>query len=193
MTKNFNIIITGVGGQGIITLLRILAIGAALQELDIKTSELHGLSQRGGSIQAHARIALSKKENVFSPLVMPGRADLVLALEMTEALRTSPFINKKTNLLVNNKFISYFQGPSQKQVLKKLKAMPAKVVLAPASQVCQKEIGKEVLAGVYLLALASFKKMIPIEPSFILKAIKKVVPEEFLAINKKAFALAKPK
>ena len=75
MKNNFNIIISGIGGQGIITLTRILAEAALLQGLDVKTSELHGLSQRGGSVETHIRFG----RNIFSPLVRQGSADLIIS------------------------------------------------------------------------------------------------------------------
>ena len=81
--KTFNIILSGVGGQGIITLLQILAEAAFVEKYDVKTSELHGLSQRGGSVVAHLRFG----EKIFSPLIKATEADLILSLEISEAVR----------------------------------------------------------------------------------------------------------
>ena len=85
MTQNknqFNIVIVGTGGQGLITLLQVLAEAAVFSGLDIKTSELHGLSQRGGSVEVHIRFG----KKIYSPLVAQGEADLVIALEMQESV-----------------------------------------------------------------------------------------------------------
>lgn len=76
MHKNLNIIICGLGGQGVITLTRILAQAAFLESYDVKTSELHGLAQRGGSVETHIRFG----KKVYSPLVIPGKADLIINL-----------------------------------------------------------------------------------------------------------------
>lgn len=77
MQKNLtNIIIAGIGGQGVITLTRILANAALLDGYDVKTSELHGLSQRGGYVETHIRFG----KKIYSPLVMPGKADLIIDL-----------------------------------------------------------------------------------------------------------------
>lgn len=81
--KNFNIILVGVGGQGIITLTRILAQAALIERYDVKTSELHGLSQRGGSVEAHVRFGAK----IYSPLVKRAGADLIISLEIQETLR----------------------------------------------------------------------------------------------------------
>ena len=123
--KDFNIIISGTGGQGIITLLKILAEAALIGGYDVRTSELHGLSQRGGSVQTHIRFG----QKVLSPLIFQGQADLIISLEKSEALRVADFANKKTKFLINDKFISYFKGPNEKQVSNKIKKLWGKLYL----------------------------------------------------------------
>jgi len=76
--KTFNIIISGVGGQGVITLLSLIDEASFIEGYDVKSSELHGLSQRGGSVEAHIRFG----KKVYSPLISLGSADLVISLEM---------------------------------------------------------------------------------------------------------------
>ncbi len=184
--KDFNIIIAGVGGQGIITLLKILSEAALIDGYDIKGSELHGLSQRGGSVLAHLRFG----EKISSPLVSLGKADLIIALEMSEALRRICFSGDKTISLINSKFIHYFGGSSQKQVLAEIKKIKNKTYLVEASDICKQKIGKEVLAGVYLVCFAVLKGLIPLSQESILLAIEKTVRKKYLAINKKTFKLA---
>jgi len=92
MEKDFNIIIIGTGGQGLITLLQVLAEAALIENYDVKTSELHGLSQRGGSVEVHIRFG----KEIHSPLVSQSGADLVLALEIQESLKGIYFANRKT-------------------------------------------------------------------------------------------------
>jgi indolepyruvate ferredoxin oxidoreductase beta subunit len=72
MEKGFNIILAGVGGQGIITLTRILAEAALIEKKEVRTSELHGLSQRGGSVETHIRFG----KEIYSPLVRRGGVKL---------------------------------------------------------------------------------------------------------------------
>lgn len=185
MEKDFNIIITGVGGQGLITLLRILAEAAFLQGFDVRTSELHGLSQREGSVQAHVRFG----KQIFSPLIGREKADLILGLEACEVFRVVDFLGKKTTLLINKKFIPYLKGPSEKEVFEKINRIPGKIHLVDASKICQEKFGQEVLATVFLLGSAISKKLLPLKSAFILKGIKKIVPKEFFDANKKAFQL----
>jgi indolepyruvate ferredoxin oxidoreductase beta subunit len=185
----FNMLIAGTGGQGQITLLQILAEAALMEGYDVKTSELHGLAQRGGSVEVHFRFG----KKVYSPLVSQGKADLILGLEMQEVLRAFPFANPKTIFLVNKQIISIplVKNLTKEEILKNLKKISKKVISVPAAEICQKEFGTKVVAGVYLISLASFKKLIPLKPTSILKAIKKIIPEKHLELNLKAFNLAK--
>jgi len=205
MKKNFeqfNMLIVGTGGQGQITLLQILAEAALSEGKEIKTSELHGLSQRGGSVEVHLRFG----KKIFSPLVSQGKADLILGLEMQECLKACYFANSKTAFLINKYIVP--MGPAQaggwragwsplqkslteKEILKILKKFSKKVTLIEAANICQKELGTNIVAGIYLLSLASFKKLIPIKPASILKAIKKIIPEKYLELNLKTFNLAR--
>jgi len=182
-------VIVGTGGQGLITLLQVLAEAALIEGLDVRTSELHGLSQRGGSVEVH--IKLGKK--VYSPLIPQGRADLILGLEMQEALRSYPLASSKTTFLVNKQIIAIplVKNLTEGEVLKNLKKISKKVILVPASEICKKELGKEVVTGIYLISVAVFKNLIPLKPASILKAIKKIIPAKYLELNLKAFNLAK--
>lgn len=185
--KTFNIIISGTGGQGLITLIQIIAEAALIEGLDVKTSELHGLSQRGGSVETHIRFG----EKVYSPLVSLGSADLILGLEILEGLRVFPYANKKTIFLINKYSLSFPGSLSEKEIIDKLKKITKNFKIVPASEICQKELEKEVVSGVYLLGYVVYRKLIPLKPTSILKAISKVVPEKYLELNKKAFELSR--
>ena len=189
--KEFNLIINGLGGQGIITLTRILAMAALIEGNQVKTSELHGLSQRGGSVETH----LHWGEEIFSPLVSQAGADLIISLEAQEALKACYYASKKagTIFLVNDSIkpiLGAGKTLTSEQVVKQLKKFSKKVILTPGSSMTEEKLGKEVLAGVYLLSLAIHQKLIPLEPGSLLRAIEKVVSKEYLAINRKAFNLA---
>jgi len=184
----FNMLIVGTGGQGQITLLQVLAEAALIENLDFKSSELHGLSQRGGSVEVHIRFG----KQIYSPMVSAGKADLILGLEMQEALKAYPFAFPQTTFLVNKYIvpIPLQKNLSEKELLNQLKRIGKDVFLVPATEICQKELGTNVVAGIYLISLASFKKLIPIRPDSILKAMKKIIPEKYLELNLKALNLA---
>lgn len=186
--KTFNIVVAGTGGQGLVTLLRVISEAAFSQGFDVKTAELHGLSQRGGSMSTHIRIG----KKVYSPLVPLGSADVIISLELLETLRVMPYANSKTRFLINYYSLPFVGTISEKEILKKInKAIGKKKHLISASEICQKELGKEVLSGIYLLSYAAFKGLIPLKPKSIEKAIYKIIPKDYLSMNLKAFKLAK--
>lgn len=193
MSKNldqFNIVIVGTGGQGQITLLQILAEAASLEGYDVRTSELHGLSQRGGSVEVHIRFG----RKTYSPMVAKGKADLVLALEMQEALKGIYYANSKTNFLINKYIIpiSLTKPLSEKEISDNLKKITKKVIIIQATEICKEKLGTEVVAGIYLISFAAFKNLIPLKPESIQKTIKKIIPEKYLELNLKTFNLARP-
>lgn len=188
--KNFNIIIVGVGGQGLITITRILAQAALFTGLDVKTSELHGLSQRGGSVETSLRFG----PKIYSPLVGQGGADLIISLELQEALKSCYYASKasKTLFLLNDflKLIPGTKSSRKEEILKELQKFSKKIVVIEGTNICKEKLGKAVLAGVYLISLAIFKNIIPLKSGFLLKAIKKTIPAKYLELNLKAFRLA---
>jgi indolepyruvate ferredoxin oxidoreductase beta subunit len=187
--KQFNMMVTGTGGQGLITILQVISEAALIEGYDVKTSELHGLSQRGGSVEVYIRFG----KKVYSPLIPQGKADLIMGLEAQEALKGAYFANSNTNFLVNRNIIPIpLQKPlSEDEVFGSLKKISKNVFMVPAKEICKEKLGTEVVAGTYLLSWAVFKKIIPLEPSSILKALKKVIPLKHQELNIKTFELAK--
>jgi len=144
-TSEFNIVIKGTGGQGLITLLQVLAEAALIEGYDVKTSELHGLSQRGGSVEVHVRFG----KKIYSPLVCRGGADLIIGLEEQETLRGVYFANQETIFLIN-KFIVPIpleKSLSEEEILNNLRKISKNVNLIPASEICQEKLGTSVVAG----------------------------------------------
>lgn len=85
-----NIIIAGVGGQGILSIASIIDLAAMSLGLKVKQAEVHGMSQRGGAVESHLRIS---SEEIFSDLIPLGKADMILSMEPMEALRYLPFLS----------------------------------------------------------------------------------------------------
>jgi len=187
--NEFNIVITGVGGQGLLTLLQILDEAALIEGYDVKSAEVHGLAQRGGSVEVYCRFG----QKIYSPLVRQGGADLIISLEMQEALRGIHFSSKKTFFLINNFFVPIpgQETPKITDLSKILEKISKKIVSIPASNICQKEFGTDVTAGIFILGYGISRKLIPLKSNSILKAMKKVIPEKYLDLNLKTFELAK--
>ena len=171
-----------------ITLLQVLAQAAMEQEFDVKTSELHGLAQRGGSVQAHLRFG----KKIFSPLVPQKNADLIIALEAQEALNGLRYAKEKTVFLINEyiKPLAAAKNLSAKKIIKKIEKTSRKILLVPASKIAREHLKNEVLAGIYLIGLAVFRKILPLEKKSLLEAIKKVIPARYLSANLQAIELA---
>lgn len=188
MKNTFNIIITGVGGQGLITLLQVISQAALDRGFAVRTSELHGLSQRGGSVSVHIRFG----SPVYSPMVPKGEADLVIALEIQEALNAAPFSSIRTAFLVNK-----YQSPTLGQsvsgsyVRSALMAISKKTFFLSADEITKKELGTSVVAGTFFLGYAVNRELISLTENDIKKAIKKAMPEKYWDINLKAIDLAK--
>ena len=192
--KEFNMITVGVGGQGILTLMRIIAEAALKQGHDVKTSELHGLAQRGGSIPCHIRFG----KKIHSPLIMEGKADLIIALEPMEALRASYFGSRgnKTTFLVNNYRLIPLSVPIIKEkypplrkIVEDLKHFSTKVILINASDIVKKETGSIVSTNIYMLGYALSKKLIPLKKKSLLKGIEEIIPKKYFEVNKRIFEL----
>jgi len=179
--KNFNIVIVGYGGQGVLTLAEIIAKAAFKEGYDVKQTEIHGLAQRGGTLQCHVRFGPS----VYSPLVSAGCADLIISLEAAEALRACFYANKKTSILLNSKIFRYTLDI--KQVLSKIKKYSKKLYVVDADKKTKKLTGNIDMVNSYLLAIAVKKGLLPLGKKVIWEALEERIHPIFLEKNKKIF------
>lgn len=136
-----NILLIGVGGQGIILTSKILAAGLTKLGYDVKMSEIHGMSQRGGSVTTQIRYG----ERVFAPNIGPGEADIVVAFEKAEALRALPFLKKDGLMVVDDREIhpvTVLMGAAEypKDAIESIKMTGARVKVISASRRAQ-ELG----------------------------------------------------
>lgn len=185
MYKTFNLVISGVGGQGVITLLVLIDQAAFLQGYDVRSSELHGLSQRGGSVKTYLRFG----KKVYSPLILNGKADLIISLEMLEGLRETAKAGKHTKLLVNDYFLPFLGTLPSEEIKKRLAEAKNELHLVKASEICKEKLQNEVVSTIYLLGYAVAKNLMPIRKESVLQAIKDMVPEKYRELNINAFNL----
>jgi indolepyruvate ferredoxin oxidoreductase beta subunit len=192
--KEFNVVITGIGGQGVLTLGAILSEAALKCGHDVKMSELHGLAQRGGSVPCQVRFG----EKIYSSLIKAGHADLIIALEPLEALRSAKLASKgRTTFIINSRKVEPVsvtilgdKYPTMQQLKKELGEFAKEVIVVDASAKAIELTGTEVTSNIYMLGLASAKGIIPIEKDVLLEAIKGIVPEKYFEMNKKIFEAA---
>ena len=180
-----NIMIVGVGGQGTLLASRILGGVALAQGFDVKVSEVHGMSQRGGSVVTYVKYG----KEVHSPIIPEGEADVILAFEQLEACRYLEYLKKNGKLLVNSQKINPLPviiGAAKypDELIAKIKATGASVFETDALALAEKA-GSTKAANVVLIGLLASRMDIP--QKVWQDVIAQTVPPKFLEINKKAF------
>ncbi len=185
--KDINIMIVGVGGQGTLLASRLLGKVMISGGYDVKVSEVHGMSQRGGSVVTYVRAG----ESVASPLIERGEADLILAFEQLEAARWLPYLAPEGEIIVNTQCIDPMPvviGTAQYPdgVLDKVRAAGARVIELDALSLAD-EAGSPKAVNVVLIGRMA--RQMDFAKEVWLDAIRETVPPKFLEMNLKAFAL----
>lgn len=181
-----SITLVGVGGQGTILTSDLLALAAMHAGFDVKKSEIHGMSQRGGSVVSQVRYG----DRVRSPIIPEGATDVLVAFERNEALRFAHLLKPGGLLLVNDTeripvTVSSGQQPPAERLSERLAAYPG-LHLVPADRIAA-EVGNVRTANVVLVgALSKLLDAIPDEAWQ--SALRQRVPQKFLDVNLSAFA-----
>jgi len=193
--KKFDIIFSGVGGQGVLTVAGIVARAALIEGYDVKAAELHGLSMRFGAIETHLRFG----KEIHSPLIKKGEADLIISLEPVEALRASVYSKADTNYVFDKKEIipsvvhleklKYPKVKDVKSAIKKI-SPKGKILDIDASELAKKHYGTVVAANTILIGIAISKKLLPLKKDSILKGMAQVLPTKVLEANKKILEMS---
>jgi indolepyruvate ferredoxin oxidoreductase beta subunit len=122
-----DIILAGVGGQGILSIATVLGYAAVESGLFVKQAEVHGMSQRGGDVQSHFRIS---DKPIYSDLVPKGKADLIISVEPMESLRYLPYLSKDGWLVTNtNPFVNIPDYPEMEAVMAQIKKLPKHIAI----------------------------------------------------------------
>lgn len=189
-TSDCDIVIVGVGGQGVILISDVLGRAAVKAGMPVRGAETHGMAQRGGSVINHTRLGCR-----FSPMVSSGSADVLLALEPAEALRFGHFLSKNGVALINTQPVlpisvttGKFGYPDLDELVAPLKGLCKRVKTMDASGLAKKAGAAQAMNVVMLGALS---KYIPIEETLLQAALSEVVPKKYLDVNKQAFEIGK--
>lgn len=187
--KICNVVIVGVGGQGILLISDILAKVALKEGYDVKKSEVHGMAQRGGSVISEVRFG----EKIYSPLVKRGEADFLLALEKLEALRFLNYLKKGKVLIVNNLKIAPLGVNIGKEkypsgIFSNLRKRTSQVIKVDGLKIA-KDAGNSKTMNIAVLGSLSF--FLPFVISSWEKVIRKRVPSHTASSNLKAFELGR--
>lgn len=183
-----NILVSGVGGQGVILFSNIISDLALTAGLDVKKSEVHGMAQRGGSVTTHIRYA----PKVFSPLIEEGTADVIVAFEMMEALRYIHFLGPNGRLIYDTHRIDplpvstgVVERPADEQLNQRLAVRAPNRRTVPAFETALKLGNARVQNTVMLGAISCFLEF-PEEAYQ--QAITRLVKPKVVELNLKAFA-----
>ena len=183
-----NILIAGVGGQGILTIASIIDLAAMNLGLNLKQAEVHGMSQRGGAVESHLRI--SSKE-IYSDLIPKGKADLILSIEPMESLRYLPFLSPDGIIVTATEpYENINKYPDLQELLKSIQNSASSMLVEAKS--IAKEAGSPRVYNIALLGAAS--PYIGIDSEELEKAIEmyfEIKGDKIVTMNLKAFRLGK--
>jgi indolepyruvate ferredoxin oxidoreductase beta subunit len=185
--KKTSIVLTGVGGQGVITAANLLGKAAMRAKIGVFVSEIHGMAQRGGAVVCTVRMG-----DVSSPLLPSGTADVLLSMEPVEVLRNICYVNNKTKIITDKNPIIPFtiavggeQYPKVEEIFKELSAH-AELYPIDALKIA-KEAGAVITKNTVMLGALAASGVLPFKPEVLLETILEDVPEKYKDVNKRAF------
>ncbi len=184
--KIWSIVFSGVGGQGVILITEITALAAVKSGYDVKQTEVHGVSQRGGSVETQVRFG----KRVWSPMVTPGNADAVVGLEVLEGLRSAHYAEAETGVILLNEH--KIVPASVENAEQMYPSNSAELLIQKGYQVIQlsatkiaHELGDGRMANVVMIGRLS--TLLPIPQEIWSDTLKKRIPLKYLDPNLKAF------
>lgn len=146
-----DIILAGVGGQGILSIATVIGVAALADNLYLKQAETHGMSQRGGAVYSHMRIS---DQPIFSDLIPGGSADLILSVEPMESLRYLPYLSETGYLVTNiTPFVNIPNYPEHEAILDEIRKHPRNIVID--ADAIAREVGSTRASNMVMLGAAS--------------------------------------
>ncbi len=189
--KDFNIVLVGIGGQGILLAAEVLGTAAVKDGLNVRMSEIHGMAQRGGSVTSTVRFG----EHVYAPTVLEGQADLLMGFEQLETLRSLNYASEKTTVLIGDERIpptelaaKNAEYPSTESIIQKIREFTEKIIAVDAAELAERA-GNRVVQNVVLVGAATGTAILPIKKRSITDALKELAPSKYLQLNMKAFEI----
>ena len=184
-----SVMIVGVGGQGSLLASRLLGNVLLAQGFDVKVSEVHGMSQRGGSVVTYVKYG----DKVYSPTIEKGEADVIISFEQLESARWLPYLKKGGKLVTSDQMLDpmpVITGVAKypENIIEKLKALDVDVIAVDALGLAE-QAGTAKASNVVLMGVLSTK--MGFDEDVWQKALEQCVPAKFLELNKKAFALGR--
>jgi len=191
MSDEMNVLIAGVGGQGALTLAGVLADAAMKSGINIIAGEVHGMAQRGGSVFVHVRMG----PKVRGPIIPIGNADVIVSLELVEALRYLGFLAKESSIVVSTTkttpplvWAGMAKYPSKDDIVNEYKKKSDSVYLIDSLDIANRT-GNSLTANIVLLGALVAVAKLPFEKDVILESLASVLPPKIVEVNKSAFEL----
>ena len=193
MVEEFNVLIVGVGGQGVILMSELLGNAAVRDGLNVRGSEVLGMAVRGGSVSSIIRIV----NGVYGPLIPLGKCDVLVGMEPTEALRNISYLSSSSTVILNTGAVIPFtvslgasRYPSLNQVIEKLSQAAGKVITVNASNLAR-EAGSQQATNIVMLGALFGTGKIPIAEETIKRELEARLVAKLVPVNLKAFDLGK--
>ncbi len=188
LDRIFNVSLVGVGGQGILLTSDVLALAAMHAGFDVKKSEIHGMSQRGGSVISQVRFG----EKVHSPIIPDGQSDILVSFERLEALRWAHLARPGAKIVVNDIeripiTVSSGLQPPAKDVEKRLDAYPGLMLIA--ANPLAEQAGN--LRAANVVVMGALSTLVPFDEEHWQAAMRERIPARLLDVNLRAFALGR--
>jgi indolepyruvate ferredoxin oxidoreductase beta subunit len=183
-----NIVLAGVGGQGVLLLAEILGNTAVEDGLNVRVSEIHGMAQRGGAVVSDVRIG----EKALAPTVLEGSADVIVGLEPMEALRNIKYASQKTLILMNTAATKpgatslSIVYPSLEAILEKIRAFTRSIITVDATDMA-KTLGNVTVQNIVMLGALAAAGKLPLELETLRSNIRASVSKRYVEINLRAF------
>jgi indolepyruvate ferredoxin oxidoreductase beta subunit len=189
-----NILLTGVGGEGVLTSQVIIARAANFEGYFVRGIQLHGLAQRGGLIPTMVRFGT--KDEIFSPSIMQANADLILAFEPLEAVRATYYARKERTIFMidDSPYVPVYSRlltipyPDISEIKNRVVSFAKKVHIFSTHQIAEKELGNSIFGNTILIGAAVGVGGLPLKEESLIKSIEVTAPRE-LEKNLKAFKL----
>lgn len=185
-----NILVAGVGGQGVILTSRLLGLAAIKAGLHVTTAETIGMSQREGAVVSHIRLG----NETFAPLIPKAGADLIIGIEPSEAVRNMPMLKQNGYMIVNTAPVipaSVAIGLSQYdagEILTFIRSTCKNTILTDAAKLAS-QAGNHKSANVVLLGIAAAARILPFDANILQQALEEEIPKKYLEVNKKSFEI----
>ncbi|NWF78305.1 MAG: indolepyruvate ferredoxin oxidoreductase subunit beta [Chloroflexi bacterium] len=191
MVKEFNVLIAGVGGQGVILMSELLGKAAVRDGLRVRGSEVLGMAIRGGSVVSMIRLG----DEVYGPLIPLGKGDALVAMELAEGLRNIAYLSKSSVVILNTQrivpatvLIGKSNYPSLEEVVEILNAISNRVVRLDAARIAE-EAGSFMTANIVMLGALSAISQLPVKVKTIKESIQDHFSGKLAQVNLKAFDL----